>query len=394
MNRSINTIKTGTFLAGRSVVRGNKAVLGLTVLMLALVYINLLFFPALLSGLVKTINDKQIAIGTSHFVLQPTDGNSSISNASALKREVKRAEQVSAVTSRISLGAELEYQGQISTYGLYAVDPKEYPEVFDLSPYMVEGKFLEPGDLDKIVLGIQVAGADNEAIELYQSSLQHVHAGDRVTIRAGETEVEMTVKGIFNSGTVQNDLRSYISDDALFSVLPERRDTATSIHVKMVEGYNAERAENALGELSTKSRPFTVLAWEELAGILKSVTGTFESIIRVIQGVALAVGGITVFVVTYVDIVNKRRQIELQRNLGIGTGAIVLSNALRAVAMSVIGIGVGVLLYLFVITPLEAAYPFTFPFGEALLVTSVSSFFVMGGWLVAVSLLASTAPKV
>jgi len=395
-----NTLKVGTFLGIRSITRGNKAVLGLTILVLALVYINLLFFPALLNGLIKTINEMQISVGTGDFILLPRDGKSYFTDASALKSRAEKVEGVQAIAGRTSIGTEIEFKGRVSTYGTYAVNPKEYLEVFDIDDYMVEGEFLEPGDLGQIVLGIQVAGADDESVELYNSSLKAVHVGDKVIVRAGELEETLNVKGVFKTGTVQNDLRSYVSDRILSFAIPERRDTASSLHIKMNPEYKASISydENttltALSALYSTDQPLTAVSWTDMAGIMDSVTSTFESIIRIIQGVALVVGGITVFVVTYVDVLNKRRQIELQRALGIGAGAIVVSNALRALLLAVAGGAFGVLMYVAVITPLEAAYPFSFPFGDALLVTSTSSFLVMFGVLALTALAASAAPRV
>ena len=396
----LNTLKVGTFLGIRSITRGNKAVLGLTVLVLALVYINLLFFPALLSGLIKTINDMQISVGTSNFILLPRDGNSYFTDASALKSRAEKVEGVEAVASRTAIGTEIEFDGRVSTYGTYIVDPEEYVTVFDIEKYMVEGEFLETGDLNQIVLGVQVAGADDTSVELYASSLKSVHVGDKIRLRAGELEQTLNVKGIFKTGTVQNDLRSFVSERAMGLAMPEREDTASSIHIKMDSGYTSDdkydenETLSALSALSSVEHPLTAVAWQDMAGIMVSVTGTFESIIRIIQSVALVVGGITVFVVTYVDILNKRRQIELQRALGIGTSAIVVGNALRALVLVTVGVIFGALLYVFVITPLEAAYPFSFPFGDALLVTSTGSFLVMGGVLALTALAAAVTPRV
>lgn len=409
-----NTLKVSGFLAARSLFRGNKAVLGLTVFMLALVYINLLFFPALLNGLIQTINEKQIALGSGEFSLLPSNGKSYFTDAAALKDRISEIDGVEAIAGRTVLGTEIEFGGRVSTYGTYAVNPSEYTQVFDIERYMIEGEFLAPGDTNQIVLGIQVAGCDNEDVELYASSLQHVHVGDKVVVRTGigsgigdddqgEHAVTLAVKGIFSTGTVQNDLRSFVSDRALGIAIPSRRDTASTLHVKMAVGYNETTLQNSLEALASvtsnttspsNSPLFTVVPWQDMAGIINSVTGTFESIITIIQGVSLLVGGITIFVVTYVDVVNKRRQIELQRNLGISGTAIVFSNALRAVVLSICSAALGAALYLCVVAPLVAAHPFVFPFGNAALVTSVSSFFAAGGVLVATSLLAAALPKV
>lgn len=410
----LNTIKTGCFLGTRSVLRGNKAVLGLTVFMLSLVYINLLFFPALLNGLIENMNYKQRTLETADFIMLPREGKSYFTSVGALKERAIKTEGVKAIASRTTIGAELEFDGIVSTYGIYAITPSEYIAVFDINKYMVEGEFLEDGDVNKIVLGVQVAGAGDESTELYASSLKNVHAGDRVTVRASGdsgTQTSLVVKGIFQTGTVQNDIRSFVTDDAMALAFPLREDTASSIHVKAEEGFSAvsraggdsfanlsadaganeQALAQSLSSLSTPEQSFSVVSWREMTGVIGSITKTFEDIIRIIQFIALLVGGITVFVITYVDIVNKRRQIELQYSIGISQKSLRLGNAVRAVLLAVAGICLGFALYTLVITPLEAAYPFSFPFGDAILVTSSSSYLAMALVLIATSATASVA---
>jgi putative ABC transport system permease protein len=107
--------------------------------------------------------------------------------------------------------------------------------------------------------------------------------------------------------------------------------------------------------------------WEDALGVLKSMTSSFDQIIQILRGTALVVAAITIFIVTYVDLVNKRRQIGIERAIGITAPAIVLSYIFRAVVYAAVGIAAAVLIFLYVVAPIEARYPFHFSFGNVML---------------------------
>ena len=107
--------------------------------------------------------------------------------------------------------------------------------------------------------------------------------------------------------------------------------------------------------------------WEDALGVLKSMTSSFDQIIVILRTTALVVAAITIFIVTYVDLVNKRRQIGIERAIGITAFAIVLSYIIRAVLYAVFGIAAAVLIFLYVVVPIEARYPFHFSFGDVVM---------------------------
>ena len=60
----MRSLIVASFLAFKSVVRGNAGVTLLTITMLVLVNLNLLFVPSLVNGIVFSANDKYGRLGT------------------------------------------------------------------------------------------------------------------------------------------------------------------------------------------------------------------------------------------------------------------------------------------------------------------------------------------
>ena len=378
----MNSLKVAVFMALKSLIRGDARVLLLTVSMLILVYLNLVFTPSLLAGAVQKINDKTKNTMSADILFQAVGESPVIHEAQELVSEIESLDGVEAACARNSLGAEIHYESERFTSAVYAIDPVKDSQVFGISGTVIEGEYLQSGDIGQVLLGVQIAGADREDLELYSSSLKAVHAGSKVIIDyVNGVEREYTVKGIFFTEFVQGDIRGYITEDDYRTMVPPQiHDTATAIHVKLEKG--ADRS-LVVEQVLAMREGLKYQTWEDALGVLKSMTKSFDQIIAILRTTALIVAAITIFIVTYVDLVNKRRQIGIERAIGITSASIVLSYIIRAVLYAAFGILAAALIFRYLVVPIEAQHPFHFPFGDVMLAVDVpelvSSAFILCG---------------
>ena len=179
------SFKVAGLLAYTSIRKGNPGVILLTVLILALVSLNLLFIPGLLQGLVSGANTQLKNTYSSDIVVQSNTVNPLISDAPDLINKIEAINGVIAATPRNSQGAEFIYGSEHTDAMVYGIQPETDADVFTIDKSMVEGSYLSPGDTDEIMLGIQSAGADKPDLELHARSLLTVHAGDEITVIYG-----------------------------------------------------------------------------------------------------------------------------------------------------------------------------------------------------------------
>jgi len=386
----MKSLKVAAFMAVKSIARGNRWVFTLIIAMLALVYLNLVFAPSMLAGVIDTINDKIINTLSGHIMIESKTEEKEIADLAGLITQIDAIDGVAAVSARSDVPADISYNGERFLTSVYSMDPDKDKQVFNISEHLLEGSYLAPGDTDKIMLCVQIAGMDNENIELYAASLKSVHAGDVVTVDyPGGVKKQYTVKGIFQVELIQTDFSAFITETEYEILNPLADNTATSIHIKADDGNNLDPI---LTQIDTLRDGIRYRTWDEVAGILKSMTRTFDDVIRILQVVALIVAAITIFIITYIDLVSKRKQIGIQRAIGITPSSIVLSYVLRAIIYAVVGTLVAVVIFAFIIRPIEAMYPFHFPFGDILLpldiAYSVRSMFILLG----VSIVAAFLP--
>jgi len=365
----MNSLKVATFLAIKSIARGNVRVLVLTILMLILVYLNLLFTPALLDGAVETVNNKTINTMSGDVVVQAAGEVPAIGNVSELVSQIESLNGVSAACARNSLGADISYEGERATTVVYAIDPDQDSKVFQISQNIIEGSYLAPEDTDQILLGVQIAGNDRKDLALYSSSLKSVHVGDRVSVSyVGGVQKQYTVKGIFYTELTQGDLRAYISEKEFVTMNPLMTGKASFIHVKTKDNV---KLESVIEEIKGIRPGLKFQTWEDFEGFLRSMTDSFKQIIVILRATAFIVAAITIFIVTYVDLVNKRRQIGIQRAIGITGASIILSYIFRAIVYAIVGILAAALIFKYAVVPVEAHYPFHFPFGDVFLPVNI-----------------------
>jgi len=361
-----NSLRVAAFLALKSIVRGNLWVFVLTITMLMLVFLNLIFAPSLINGVVKTVNDKIIKTLSGDIVVESTGAEKEIGNVTLLMSEIESVQGVEAVCARNDIAADIFHEGERASAIIYSIDPDRDKEVFGISDYIIEGSYLAPDDTDQILLGLQLAGSDREDLEFYTTSLKHVHAGDSVVVNfANGMQKQFTVKGIFQVELIQADIQAFITEKSMESISPIFKDRASSLHIRTYDDSELQPVIDAVKDVRQELRFQT---WHDIAGVLRSMTDTLDQIIAILQLIALVVAAITIFIITYVDLVNKRKQIGIQRAIGITSVSIVLSYIIRAIFYAVTGTIIAGLVFAYIIMPLEARHPFHFPFGEVPLV--------------------------
>jgi putative ABC transport system permease protein len=381
------SLSVSAFLARKLVLRSSWGLNFMAIFMILIVYINISFTSALLNGFIGTVNEKLIASQTGNVVVLPK-GSDTISDATVLTENIRKINGVKGVTETKTVPAEISKGKEKSVAEISGVKPENYGDVFITPKNMIEGEFLTKDDRDKIVLGAQIAGAGISRLELYSDSLKDVHAGDRVTVSfPGGVKKEYTVKGIFLNEFFESDLKTFITSDEYSLIDPDSKTEIINVSLArgVSESYAIDQIKKLRGDLQFRT-------WEERAGFVRGFTDTLKVVNRILIFLAVLVAAITIFIITYVDLINKRRQIGIERAIGITSPTIILSYQLRALFYTLIGSGLGASVFILVIVPIERAYPFKIPYGSVFLQVNYRFMGLVALLLVVVALVAALVP--
>lgn len=361
----MRTFKVALFLALRSIFRGNGWLSLATIFILVLIFVNLIFTPTLLESVIGTANQQLRNTLSGDITVESSTPSGLITEANKLIDQINQIDGVKTATPSRTISAQLELGTERGTAEISGIKTDSFGSVFSIPETMIEGSFLSPDDTNQIVLGAQIAGAGKVNLELYADSLKNAHVGDTIKIKYANGVIKnYNLKGIYQTEFVQADLKSLITDTEFNNVMALSKDQASAINVKLKPDANQSVVNNEIQKLRTD---IITRDWQQRAGFVRSYTDSLEVVNKILRSVALFVAFLTIFIVTYVDVVNKKRQIGISRAIGINSTTIILSYMLRALFYTVVGVTIGATIFIFGIVPLEAQYPFNFPLGDVYL---------------------------
>src|SRR5690554_2015776 len=105
-------LRASAFLAWRSIWRGSKGTFALTTMIIALVFVNLIFLPSILSGVVETFDAQSIDFDIGNLIIEPREGSQYIDDVTGLQRKIEQIPGIVGTSPRITVGVTYFYRGR------------------------------------------------------------------------------------------------------------------------------------------------------------------------------------------------------------------------------------------------------------------------------------------
>lgn len=381
-------LKVSAFLAWKAIQRGSKGTLILTIMIIALIFVNLVFLPSIISGVVKTFDTQSIEFDLGNLVIEPREGSQYINDATELQKKVERIPGVTGTSPRIAAGVTYFYRGRNAASTLYGITPEDERSVTRIAEYMIEGEFLSDGDTGAIVIGATLAGREGEEGGGLPT-LEGVTVGDsvEVTYPNGETRI-YRVKGIFETQSFGVDTAAFVTSQEMSDVLG-LQDQASMILVKTEENGREDEYKTEILSYGIQENVWTFR--EKAGGFVDQAIQSFNIINTISTLVSLIIAIVVIFIVIFINTVNRRRQIGILKAIGIDQQIIINSYVLQVLFITGVGALVGIALNAGVTTYLTA-YPLVFPGGPVYPDVEVSSILQSIASLFAVSIVAGYIP--
>jgi putative ABC transport system permease protein len=359
--------KVAFFLAKRSIVRGNKGTLSLTILIIGMVFVNLIFLPSIITGVAVLFNQQSIDYSYGNLVIEPKKNQVYITRASELQRKLERIPGITGVSPRYLTSATVAYKGNVVNPVLYAINPRDEQGVLKIGTKVSSGSYLADGDTGQIVLGFRLAGNEDEKLDVVPS-LGGVQVGRvvDVTFNNGVTR-QYRVKGIVTSNSFSVDSNAFITKKEYEEVFG-LEDLANQVLVRTIETGKENEMRNTLLSYGVQEKIWT---WQEKsANFLNQIIGSFNIINFIGTAVSLVIAIVVIFIVIFINTVYRRKQIGILKAIGIDRSIIIKSYLFQALFIFAIGTLVGGV-FLLLILQLLAANPIVFPGGPVAPVVDV-----------------------
>lgn len=347
------------FLASRYIIRGNKGITIFTIFVLALIFIQLVLFSSMLAGVTLKFNELMVDYQTGNVVIEPKEEERYIEDASALQKKIESLPQVVGTSARLKTTGNFHYKEKEMGATVYGIDPADEIFVTGLEDAVISGEFLSRPDRGEIILGREVSGGFGALME--SRSLGGIEVGDTVELTIRGVTREFRVKGIYTTRYFMADASAYLARADLEEMLGiGGRDLAQEIAVKTTDGTSEYDTRTSLLSLGISEN---IRTWHEFAGILRLIESTLGLVRNIMNAVGLLIAFVIIFVVIYVNLVNKKRQIGVQKAIGIEQNVIVASFVLQAMLYAGAGVILGYAFMRFGLVPYTVSHPVEVPLG-------------------------------
>lgn len=393
----INDIKLALFLGIKSIKRGNKATLGLIVFILALAFINQIFISSVLSGITDTVNKQIVNNVVSNIVISPQEEPTAkdyISHAAEISDQARAVPGVIAVARHYKLAGVFAYDKEnngkfkLLSSQIIGIDPEMERKMNGAASKIISGEYLETPGTGEIILGASLAGG--YVLDSEGENLGGVKVGDTVKVTFSNGIMrDYKVKGIYSAKFDMVDTTAFITSREAESILSVY-DSASQILVK-IDGIGGEEA--YIERLQSIFPNLKVKNWREYAGSITNISDSFDIITLIISIIGIAVAAITIFILIYINVVNKRRQIGILKAIGIKKRIIVGAYIFQAFFYAVLGVTAGLAMIFYIVYPYFDSYPLELPMGDTRLVLDGMFVFYSVVCFVAAALVAGFIPS-
>ena len=388
MTSTTTELKVSAFLAYKSIAKGNKGTTLLTILIMALAFVNLMFMSSLFTGMTDASENQVIETLYSNIVIEPKDEETYIKNPDSILKKVDSVPGVLGTSAQYITASTIIHKEKSGAWTVRSVNPDDEIMVSSVPEMMIAGEYLSKYDRGEIVIGREIAGGHDGSLE--HLSLGGVVVGDTVEVAfKNGVRREYRIKGIFDTSFIQSNQLAYITEKEMESVLGTS-DMASQILVK-TEGKGGE--DKYVEQFTMLGVHEDIKTWSVYAGIVATITKSFDAINALISVIGFFVAGITIFIVIYVSTVSKRRQMGILRAIGIKESIIVRSYVFQAIFYALCGCITGLMVMFVILVPYYIMHPLVFPMGDVTLVIEQKNAITRGLGLIAAAMVAGFIPS-
>lgn len=337
-----NEILTAFFIAKKNIEK-NRSSLVFTVLIISLGFISSIVIYGVLQNVGYNLQENFIETTAGHIVFEPYGDEAKIRNVNNVMKKVKTVPNVLGVAGVTKKTVRLwDSNGNHVDSEVYVVDPEDFSEVSVVDEIVREGSWLNKGEVGAILVGCILIERCNDLEDFDRID---VSSGERVdALFGGELEVRLTLQGIYDHSHIDIERTSYIGEATAREIFGEYdSDEADQIIIRLPDRSYSDEVLEELLEMNIRA---DILTWEDKSSQHSSVVDSFGVIGNISFFIGLLISAISIYVILYINILNKKTQIGIIKAIGIKSRVVSLSYVVLSFLLGVIGSVFGVLLTL------------------------------------------------
>ncbi|WP_427171202.1 ABC transporter permease [Fusobacterium nucleatum] len=297
--------------------------IGITVLIVSLGVSN---------GLDKNMINSILSL-TSHITVYSPEN---ISDYEEISKEIETVKGVKGVIPTIETQGIIKYEGALEPYvagvKVVAYDLEKVMNSMKLEDYIVEGK-IDLEDKKGVLIGKELAKATGATI------------GDKIKlITSEETDLEMNVMGIYQSGFYEYDINMVLIPLITAQYITYSDNTVGRLSVRLYNPYDAQKIVFNVAEKLPQT--FYIGTWGDQNRALLSALTLEKTIMLVVFSLIAIVAGFLIWITLNTLVREKTKDIGIMRAMGFSKKNIMLIFLIQGIILGIIGIILGIIVSL------------------------------------------------
>ncbi len=378
LKKIINGIDVAFFLAIKNLFFKKKMLI-MIIIIIGLGFLSTTFSSSVINGLKYTIEDKAINSMIGNVLIEPKSDEVYLTNSDEIIKKALAIPGVVAASPHIIRGITLiDKHGTTVSAQLKVIDPDKEAQTTVIDNNIIAGKYLSSGVTGEILIGSDLTKKyrSQEALPAVD-----VDAGEKITIVFDNSLTkEMKVRGIYSLDFTASDVFVYVTKEEarqIFNLTDEQLNYASEILIKTRERGVEDDVVYALKSFNVNGR---IWPWQKKLGILNEFTDSLLIVSKLTALIGIIIAFATVYIMIYINVMQKRTQIGIMKAIGINRETILTSYIIQSFAYGLMGGLFGVFLTKMVMGYFTL-HPIAMPMGDVTpiinTITYVYSFLIL-----------------
>ncbi|ABE51843.1 ABC transporter permease [Methanococcoides burtonii] len=382
-----NDIKVMVFLAYKNLVK-SKTTFMVIVAVLAMSFLSITFFASIIDGLGYEFEEGMIKGQTGHLMIEPQEDHPYISNSENLMKNIRRIPGVVGVSRRLDASVVARHKSVEMGIPMLFIEPQNERKVSAYWDSIILGEYISEKDSDELLIGADLV--KSYAQEDDTQKRLDVNVGDKITLSFSNGVVkEYKIKGIYKTGSRFSDDKLIVNFDEYQSIFGSSENIASNILVRLPERGMEEQYKTKIIDLGVTEQ---INNWQTKMGAVNQFVGSLQITNKITGTIGLLTAFATIYIIIFINVTNKRKQIGILKAVGIKKEIILGSYVLQSLTYGVTGVIIGNLL-MQVLLSILSIHPLSMPIGDVVPILTKDRIITTTFTLILASLVAGIFPS-
>jgi putative ABC transport system permease protein len=382
-----NDLKVMFFLAYKNLTK-SKITFMVIVAVMAMSFLSITFFASIIDGLGYEFEEGMIRGQTGHLMIEPQEDELYISDSGDLVKDIRRIPGVVGVARRLDASAVARYETIEIGNPVLFIEPENEKDVSDYWNSIIVGEYLSKKDTDELLIGANLV--KSYAAEGDTQKRFDVDVGDKITLSFSNGFVkEYRIKGIYKTGSRFVDDKIIISFDQYQLIFNSTEDIASNILIALPQRGLEESYTDRIIDLGVSEQ---INKWQTKMGAVNQFVGSLQITNQITGTIGLLTAFATIYIIIFINVTNKRKQIGILKAVGIKKQIILGSYVLQSLAYGITGVIIGNIVMKLLLL-LLSIHPLSMPIGQVVPILTTERLMTTSATLILASIVAGFFPS-